>query len=49
MHWVAKVFCTWATVPLASTYIPLGSVLVIWNPCERSQSWTAATLLWAGP
>ena len=41
-------FSTWAAVPLASTYMPLGSVWVTVKPCPRSQSWTAVTLVLAG-
>ena len=40
---VPKVLSTWETEPLASTYIPLGRVLVTWKPSERSQSCTAVT------
>jgi len=40
---VPKVLSTCATEPLASTYIPLGRVLVTWKPSERSQACTAVT------
>ena len=43
-----KVLCTWPTVPLTATYIPLGSVLSTVKPCWRSQSFTAATVDLAG-
>ncbi len=40
---VPKVLSTWETEPLASTYIPLGRVFVIWKPSDRSQPCTAVT------
>ena len=45
---MANVFSTCATDPLAATNIPLGRVLVIVKPCERSQCCTAATEARAG-
>ena len=38
-----KVLSTWPTVPLTSTYMPLGRVLSTLKPSERSQARTALT------